>query len=123
MNTLSLTILAIVRILWTPQVPAVNVSYEVRRIDTPAEVLLGTTTGAFLDVDLPPGARVVVVARSPFFPDAPPSEPVEIPLEQEQPKVLVHVWRTTNLKTKEKVATLFLDKKDAEFLFLTIETP
>lgn len=68
------------RISWSVTPPQVGVSFRVVRVvDGSAPVTLGETTVNSILVEASPGDRIAIIATSPFFDDAPPSDPIEIP--------------------------------------------
>lgn len=115
------------RISWPVTPPQVGVSFRVvKLVDGSAPVTLGQTNGNSLVVEASPGDRISIIATSPYFDDAPASDPIEIPAEpnSDPPMVKVRVYQLSDdLKTRREIATLYVPKRDRDFYQLGIETP
>lgn len=113
-----------VRIMWPVEPAQVNVGFRVVKWSGATPITLGETTETSLTVDVKPGDLVSVIAFSPYFEDALPSPPYEIPPFPEKPKMVkVHLYRVTDLKRREILATYYLPKEVADNVQLGIETP
>lgn len=114
-----------VRVSWEIGPAQVGVNYRVvRLIDGSEPMPLGETSAASLVVEALPGDQLAVVAFNELG-TAEPSAPIQIPADPkpETPMVKVHVYQVSDLKHRRIVATLYVERKQADFFQLGIETP
>lgn len=123
------------RISWNLAPAQVNVGFKVvKLVDGSDPITLGETTGSSLVVDVSPGDLISIIATSPYFDDAPPSDPFEIPPDPIDPGafgpnvVKVTLRRNPTLAPPDDpswkgVATFYFDNDTKEFFDLKIETP
>lgn len=102
-----------VRVNWTAQNPGAGVSYRVVKLEGTSITQLGETSATSLVVDAKPGDKLAVVATSPYFPDAQPSAPVEVPPAPSGRIYAVTIQASADMETWKDVTILLPEEMTA----------
>ena len=98
------------------------IEYRVYRVDSGVPVQIASTSATSVNVEADVGDLVAVSAFNGFL-EGELSVPTRIPEKAPPAMVKVKLWRTDNLLDKRPVAEFYFERKNKEFIFLTVETP